>query len=129
HAGVDADVRENIQTQWIAGEVPLVVATNAFGMGIDKADCRYVIHYEMPYSLEAYYQQAGRAGRDGLESFPLLLYKPSDMSVARRRIKDAYPEQAQLQHVYDALCDSFSLAVGAPMEEMEEVSLQALSKR
>src|SRR5699024_8796384 len=128
HAGVDAAVREDIQSQWIKGKLPLVVATNAFGMGIDKADCRYVIHYEMPYSLEAYYQQAGRVGRDGLESFPLLLHKSSDITVARQRIKDAYPEQTQLQRVYDVLCDSFSLAVGAPMEELEEVDVRALSK-
>src|SRR5699024_624059 len=129
HAGMEAELRESIQDEWIAGTLSLVVATNAFGMGIDKADCRYVIHYEMPYSLEAYYQQAGRAGRDGLESFPLLLHKSSDITVARQRIKDAYPEQIQLQRVYDVLCDSFSLAVGAPMEELEEVDVKALSKR
>src|SRR5699024_4644653 len=129
HAGMEAELRESIQDEWIAGTLSLVVATNAFGMGIDKADCRYVIHYEMPYSLEAYYQQAGRAGRDGLESFPLLLFSPSDLQVAQRRIKDSYPGQEQLQHTYDSLCDSFSLAIGAEMEELQEADIQALSKR
>lgn len=129
HAGVDASVRQQIQEDWIEGALPLVVATNAFGMGIDKADCRYVIHYEMPYSLESYYQEAGRAGRDGKESFPLLLFKPSDAIVAEKRIKDSYPEKKQLQHTYDALCDSFGLAVGSEMEKSEEVSIEALSKR
>jgi len=129
HAGLEAEQRQRIQDEWTDGRLPLVVATNAFGMGIDKADCRYVIHYEMPYTLEAYYQQAGRAGRDGTESFPLILFKPSDLAVAERRIKDSYPEKKQLQHLYDVLCDSFNLAVGSQMDQMQEVSLQALAQR
>lgn len=129
HAGIDAAVRKQIQEEWIAGTTPLVVATSAFGMGIDKADCRYVIHYELPYSLEAYYQEAGRAGRDGKESFPLLLFKPSDAIVAENRIKDSYPKKEQLQHVYDVLCDELNLAVGSEMEELQEVSIKALKKR
>lgn len=129
HAGIETEKRRQIQEEWIAGEAPLVVATNAFGMGIDKADCRYVIHYEMPYSLESYYQEAGRAGRDGQESFPLLLFKPADAVIAEQRIKDSYPQREQLQHVYDVLCDHLDLAVGSEMEESEEVSIQALKKR
>lgn len=129
HAGIEQLKRSEIQEQWLSGELPLVVATNAFGMGIDKADCRYVIHYQMPYSLEAYYQEAGRAGRDGKESYPILLYKPSDAATAKRRIKDSYPEKKQLQKVYDALCDSFELAVNTGMETASEVSIPALQKR
>lgn len=129
HAGVEAEDRKLIQEEWITGETPLVVATNAFGMGIDKADCRYVIHYEMPYSLESYYQEAGRAGRDGEESFPLLLFKPADAIIAERRIKDSYPEKEQLQHVYDVLCDHLNLAVGSAMEESEEISIKELKER
>lgn len=129
HAGVDQIERRKVQEQWIAGELPLVVATNAFGMGIDKADCRYVIHYQMPYSLESYYQEAGRAGRDGVKSYPILLYKPSDSAVAEKRLKDSYPEKEQLQKVYDALCDNFNLALNTGMEEAEEVSIPALQKR
>ena len=129
HAGVDAAERKQIQEEWIAGSTPLVVATNAFGMGIDKPDCRYVIHYEMPYSLESYYQEAGRAGRDGEQSFPLLLFKQSDAVTAERRIKDSYPEKEELQHVYDVVCDHLNLAVGSEMEEKEEVSIKALEKR
>lgn len=129
HAGVEQGERITIQEQWIAGDLPLVAATNAFGMGIDKSDCRYVVHYQMPYSLEAYYQEAGRAGRDGEKSYPILLYKPSDSAIAEKRLKDSYPEKEQLQKVYDALCDTFELAVHAGMEEAEQVSIPALQKR
>jgi len=129
HAGVESEKRRLIQDDWISGETPLVVATNAFGMGIDKADCRYVIHYEMPYSLEAYYQQAGRAGRNGEESYPLLLFKEADAHKAKQRIEDSYPNKEQLQKVYDAVCDSLNLAVGSVEEQMREVSIAAIKKR
>lgn len=129
HAGVESKKRRSVQDDWISGDTPLVVATNAFGMGIDKADCRYVIHYEMPYSLEAYYQQAGRAGRDGAESYPLLLFKEADAHRAKKRIEDSYPNREQLQNVYDAVCDSLNLAVGSDEEEMREVSILGIKKR
>lgn len=129
HAGIESGTRKNIQSRWIKGETPLVVATNAFGMGIDKPDCRYVIHETMPYSIEAYYQEAGRAGRDGKEAFPILYYKSSDYTGAKNRIVQNYPKREQLEKVYQTLCDSFELAEGAIMPDASELELKALQKR
>ncbi|HET8866559.1 MAG TPA: ATP-dependent DNA helicase RecQ [Gracilimonas sp.] len=129
HAGVEAEKRKAIQQRWITGETPLVAATNAFGMGIDKPDCRYVIHEEMPYSLEAYYQEAGRAGRDGEESFPILLYRESDYIKADERLDQSYPTLDELDHTYQILCDSFHLAVGSQMEESRHFDIEQIKKR
>ena len=129
HAGIDPENRKTIQQRWISGETPLVVATNAFGMGIDKPDCRYVIHEEMPYSLEAYYQEAGRAGRDGKESYPMLFYRDSDYIKALRRLQENYPTRDEMARVYNALADSLNLAVGSEMLELAAFELKNVQKR
>ena len=129
HAGIESERRKEIQQRWITGETPLVVATNAFGMGIDKPDCRYVIHEEMPYSLEAYYQEAGRAGRDGKESYPILFYRESDYTKARRRLQENYPTREEMGKVYNALADSLNLAVGSEMNELAAYQLDNVQTR
>lgn len=129
HAGINAEVRKNIQQRWIEGETPLVVATNAFGMGIDKPDCSYVIHEEMPFSLEAYYQEAGRAGRNGALSYPILFYRESDFVKLKKRIQDNYPTHEELTRVYNALCDELNLAIGSEMEQFAAFEVERLKIR
>ena len=129
HAGLPADKRQKIQNDWLHDNLTWVVSTSAFGMGIDKKDCRYVFHYVVPSSIEAYYQEAGRAGRDGAPAFPILLYKDADYHRIRGLIEHSYPGKEELNRIYSALCDSFDIAVGSEMEEAEQVGLSDLAHR
>ena len=112
HAGLDTRDKDKRQQQWTEGALRVIVATNAFGMGIDKADVRLVIHYEMPDSPEAYYQEAGRAGRDGLTAYAVLLYSPDDKRRLSRRISDNFPEKEFIRNVYERLGYYYQMAVG-----------------
>ncbi|MEO1021211.1 MAG: ATP-dependent DNA helicase RecQ [Bacteroidota bacterium] len=124
HAGFSSEGRKEIQQRWINGETPLVAATNAFGMGIDKSDCRFVLHEQMPGSLEAYYQEAGRAGRDGKPAYPILFYKPSDMDQMEERVKQQYPDFNELERSYQVLCDMMQLAIGSTQAEARPFSVE-----
>ena len=115
HAGLDTRDKDKRQQQWTEGTLRVIVATNAFGMGIDKADVRLVIHYEMPDSPEAYYQEAGRAGRDGLTAYAVLLYAPDDKRKLTRRISDNFPEKEFIRNVYERLGYYYQMAVGDGM--------------
>jgi ATP-dependent DNA helicase RecQ len=103
HAGLQAEQRRSAQDSFMDGRAEIVVATTAFGMGIDKADVRFVIHYNLPGSLEAYYQEAGRAGRDGRPSHCLLLFHASDRYIQEYFIESAYPSRENVAKVYDLL--------------------------
>ncbi len=129
HAGLDPDQRKKVQKLWVSGKIPLVVATNAFGMGIDKPDCRYVLHYDMPGTLEAYYQEAGRAGRDGDMSYPVLFYRESQYSLLKDQILRSYPDRSVLDKIYGALCDAWELALGSDMDKFEVIPVDSVVKR
>lgn len=123
HAGLDFDVKEERQNAWMRNEIRVMVATNAFGMGIDKPDVRLVIHYDMPPSLEEYYQEAGRAGRDGKESFAVLLHNPSDKGVLRRHLTMDFPERKVISKVYERVCNFLNVAVGEGYDRRYEFDL------
>lgn len=112
HAGLNSILRKKIQEEFLEGNIPIIVATNAFGMGIDKKDIRTVIHYDIPASIESYYQEFGRAGRDGKPSNVILLFKERDLDVHKHFINNSYPTKEIIQRVYNGICDSVQLAVG-----------------
>lgn len=113
HAGLDINTRSKKQEAWTNNQIRVIVATNAFGMGIDKADVRYVIHLDIPDSLEAYYQEAGRAGRDGKKAYPVLLYQQADRNELWENIDLNFPDFQYIQQVYHHLCNYFQIAYGA----------------
>ncbi len=113
HAGLDIPSRSKKQESWFNNQTRVIVATNAFGMGIDKADVRFVIHLDIPDSLEAYYQEAGRAGRDGKKAYPVLLYQQSDRDELWQNIDLNFPDFKYIQQVYHHICNYYQIAYGA----------------
>lgn len=111
HAGLEHSVKDERQKLWHDDVKRVMVATNAFGMGIDKPDVRVVIHFDCPSSLEAYFQEAGRAGRDGMKSYAVMLYNGSDDTKLQKRIADEFPEKEYIHSVYDHLAGFFQIAV------------------
>ena len=112
HAGLDNDTKDQHQKGWQDGTFRVMVATNAFGMGIDKPDVRLVIHIDFPDSPEAYFQEAGRAGRDGQKAYAVLLYAQADKTILKKRIGDTFPEKDYIRQVYEHINYYYQMAMG-----------------
>lgn len=115
HAGLEPAIKNQRQTDWQTDQVRIIVATNAFGMGIDKPDVRLVIHIDCPDSIEAYFQEAGRAGRDGKKAYAVLLWNDSDKRKLNKRIADNFPPKDYIREVYDHLAYYYQLGTGSGM--------------
>ena len=112
HAGLSNETKDLRQKSWVSGETRVMVATNAFGMGIDKPDVRLVVHIDIPDSPEAYFQEAGRGGRDGKKAYAVLLYAKSDKTTLKKRISDTFPEKNYIRTVYEHLNYYYQMAMG-----------------
>lgn len=112
HAGLSDEAKDLRQKAWLKGEYRVMVATNAFGMGIDKPDVRLVIHADVPDSPEAYFQEAGRAGRDGMKAYAVLLFCPRDKITLKQRISDTFPEKDYIRKVYEDINFYYQMAMG-----------------
>ena len=129
HAGLDDATRDLRQHRWQTGESRVIVATNAFGMGIDKPDVRLVIHLDLPDSIEAYFQEAGRAGRDGQKAYAVILYTPADKGTLRRRIPDTFPDKEYIRDVYEHLQYYYQMAMGDGEGCVREFDLEDFCRR
>jgi ATP-dependent DNA helicase RecQ len=112
HAGLTNESKDAKQKAWKSGSCRVIVATNAFGMGIDKSDVRIVVHMDPPESIEAYFQEAGRAGRDGKKAFAVLLYHKSDSTRLKKHLSDSFPSKESIRKVYESLAFYYQLAAG-----------------
>jgi ATP-dependent DNA helicase RecQ len=128
HAGLD-DATKDRQHRWQSGESRVMVATNAFGMGIDKPDVRIVIHMDLPDSIEAYFQEAGRAGRDGQKAYAVILYAKSDKTTLHKRIPDTFPEKEYIRDVYEHLQYYYQMAMGDGLDCVREFNIEDFCRK
>jgi len=129
HAGLTADERTQRQEKWQKNEVPVMVCTNAFGMGIDKPDVRSVVHIDIPDGLESYYQEAGRAGRDGKKSYAVLLYTIADLKDLEKQAAIRFPDQSIIKKTYQALVNYLQLPEGLGEDQFFDFDLKEFCQR
>ncbi len=129
HAGLSTTVRSTKQDEWLSGKTRIIVATNAFGMGIDKPDVRFVIHVDPPDSLEAYFQEAGRAGRDDKKAAAVMLYNNADKTRLKKMVTITYPETELIKRIYQALCNHLQVAEGFGKGQTYNFNLQDFASR
>jgi len=129
HAGLDFDERTKRQDNWIQNNSRVMVATNAFGMGIDKPDVRVVIHLDLPENLESYYQEAGRAGRDGLHSYAVMIYQDADILNLQLKVEQSQPTPEFLKKIYQSLCNYYQLAFGSSEGQSYDFDLHDFTER
>ena len=128
HAGLKGELREEVQNNWVQNKIRVIVATNAFGMGIDKPDVRAVVHLTLPDSLEAYFQEAGRCGRDGNKAYAVLLFNQTDRVRLEKYFSQAYPSIKEIRRVYQALGSYYQLAVGSGLWQTFDFDIVDFSK-
>lgn len=127
HAGMEPTLKDGAQEEWMSGNVRVMVATTAFGMGIDKPDVRLVVHFDMPSTLEEYYQEAGRAGRDNLHSWAVLLATANDKAVFARRLAAEFPPKETVRHIYDEICRYLDIPMEGGERQLYEFRTDAMS--
>jgi ATP-dependent DNA helicase RecQ len=127
HAGLETRSRSNKQEAWKSGKCRIIVATNAFGMGIDKPDVRFVVHMDLPDSIEAYFQEAGRAGRDEKKAYAVLLTEKADEIEAQHNIETSFPDISVIRNVYQALGNYFNLATGGGKDQSFDFDINNFS--
>lgn len=127
HGGLGMKRRSAIQDRWIKSDSGIIISTNAFGMGVDKSDVRYVIHYDVPPSIEEYYQEVGRAGRDGEKAMGIMIINHSDIIRLQKQIETSYPDMDYIRRIYHKLCSFLKVAYGSGEEETYPIALQEFS--
>jgi ATP-dependent DNA helicase RecQ len=128
HAGLSSEMRNSKQDDWQSGRTRIIVATNAFGMGIDKPDVRVVVHIDLPDSVEAYFQEAGRAGRDGKRAYAVLLYNKTDKIKFEQRFRTEFPAIDQIKNVYQSACNYLQIAYGTGKNSSHSFDIASFSR-